>query len=168
VLKKKGLINPMHIGTSSKTLDISIEKDTKLIAQKLSKFLNLGDYVYFQGEVGVGKTTFIRYLINFLQDKYSQEISEIPSPTFNIVHEYKIKDFKILHYDLYRVKNTNELDNIGIFENNENSLVLVEWPELIKKKEINHISLQFKYEKNLKGRSITIITHNNRDLTNVF
>ena len=158
----------MHIGTSSKTLDISIEKDTKLIAQKLSKFLNLGDYVYFQGEVGVGKTTFIRYLINFLQDKYSQEISEIPSPTFNIVHEYKIKDFKILHYDLYRVKNTNELDNIGIFENNENSLVLVEWPELIKKKEINHISLQFKYEKNLKGRSITIITHNNRDLTNVF
>ena len=158
----------MHIGTSSKTLDISIEKDTKLIAQKLSKFLNLGDYVYFQGEVGVGKTTFIRYLINFLQDKYSQEISEIPSPTFNIVHEYKIKDFKILHYDLYRVKNTNELDNIGIFENNENSLVLVEWPELIKKKEINHIFLQFKYEKNLKGRSITIITHNNRDLTNVF
>ena len=158
----------MHIGTSSKTLDISIEKDTKLIAQKLSKFLNLGGYVYFQGEVGVGKTTFIRYLINFLQDKYSQEISEIPSPTFNIVHEYKIKDFKILHYDLYRVKNTNELDNIGIFENNENSLVLVEWPELIKKKEINHISLQFKYEKNLKGRSITIITHNNRDLTNVF
>ena len=158
----------MHIGTSSKTLDISIEKDTKLIAQKLSKFLHLGDYVYFQGEVGVGKTTFIRYLINFLQDKYNQEISEIPSPTFNIVHEYKIKDFKILHYDLYRVKDTNELDNIGIFENNENSLVLVEWPELIKKKEINHISLQFKYEKNLKGRSITIITHNNRDLTNVF
>ena len=158
----------MHIGTSSKTLDISIEKDTKLIAQKLSKFLNLGDYVYFQGEVGVGKTTFIRYLINFLQDKYNQEISEIPSPTFNIVHEYKIKDFKILHYDLYRVKDTNELDNIGIFENNENSLVLIEWPELIKKKEINHIFLQFKYEKNLKGRSITIITHNNRDLTNVF
>ena len=158
----------MHIGTSSKTLDISIEKDTKLIAQKLSKFLHLGDYVYFQGEVGVGKTTFIRYLINFIQDKYNQEISEIPSPTFNIVHEYKIKDFKILHYDLYRVKDTNELDNIGIFENNEDSLVLVEWPELIKKKEINHISLQFKYEKNLKGRSITIITHNNRDLTNVF
>ena len=158
----------MHIGTSSKTLDISIEKDTKLIAQKLSKFLNLGDYVYFQGEVGVGKTTFIRYLINFIQDKYNQEISEIPSPTFNIVHEYKIKDFKILHYDLYRVKDTNELDNIGIFENNENSLVLIEWPELIKKKEINHIFLQFKYEKNLKGRSITIITHNNRDLTNVF
>ena len=158
----------MHIGTSSKTLDISIEKDTKLIAQKLSKFLHLGDYVHFQGEVGVGKTTFIRYLINFIQDKYNQEISEIPSPTFNIVHEYKIKDFKILHYDLYRVKDTNELDNIGIFENNENSLVLVEWPELIKKKEINHIFLQFKYEKNLKGRSITIITHNNRDLTNVF
>ena len=158
----------MHIGTSSKTLDISIEKDTKLIAQKLSKFLHLGDYVHFQGEVGVGKTTFIRYLINFIQDKYNQEISEIPSPTFNIVHEYKIKDFKILHYDLYRVKDTNELDNIGIFENNENSLVLIEWPELIKKKEINHIFLQFKYEKNLKGRSITIITHNNRDLTNVF
>ena len=158
----------MHIGTSSKTLDISIEKDTKLIAQKLSKFLNLGDYVYFQGEVGVGKTTFIRYLINFLQDKYSQEISEIPSPTFNIVHEYKIKDFKILHYDLYRVKNINELDNIGIFENNENSLVFIEWPELIKKKEINHIFLKFKYEKNLKGRSITIIAHNKRDLKNVF
>ena len=158
----------MHIGTSSKTLDISIEKDTKLIAQKLSKFLHLGDYVYFQGEVGVGKTTFIRYLINFLQDKYNQEISEIPSPTFNIVHEYKIKDFKILHYDLYRVKDTNELDNIGIFENNEDSLVLVEWPELIKKKERNHIFLHFKYEKNLKGRSITIITHKNRDLTNEF
>ena len=158
----------MHIGTNPKKLDISLEKDTKLIAEKFSKYLNKGDYVYFKGDIGVGKTTFIRYLINFLQRKNNQIITEIPSPTFNIVHEYKIKDFKILHYDLYRVKDTNELDNIGIFENNENSLVLVEWPELIKKKEINHIFLQFKYEKNLKGRSITIITHNNRDLTNEF
>ena len=126
----------MHIGTNSTKLDISLEKDTKLIAEKLSKYLNKGDYVYFKGEVGVGKTTFIRYLINFLQNKNNQQITEIPSPTFNILHEYKVKDFKILHYDLYRVKNINELENIGIFENNKNSLILIEWPEIIKKKKI--------------------------------
>ena len=164
MLKKKDLINPMRIGTSSKKLDISLEKDTKLIAEKFSKYLNKGDYIYCKGDVGVGKTTFIRYLINFLQHKNNQIITEIPSPTFNIVHEYKIKDFKILHYDLYRVKNTNELDNIGILENNEKSIIFVEWPDLIKKEDSNKIFLDFKYEKNLKKRSLTITFNNNQDL----
>ena len=158
----------MHIGTNSTKLDISLEKDTKLIAEKLTKYLNKGDYVYFKGEVGVGKTTFIRYLINFLQNKNNQQITEIPSPTFNILHEYKVKDFKILHYDLYRVKNINELENIGILENNKNSLILIEWPEIIKKKKLNNIILEFKYEKNLKKRSLTIILNNKKDLANAF
>ena len=158
----------MHIGTNPKKLDISLEKDTKLIAEKFSKYLNKGDYVYFKGDIGVGKTTFIRYLINFLQNKNNQQITEIPSPTFNILHEYKVKDFKILHYDLYRVKNINELENIGILENNKNSLILIEWPEIIKKKKLNNIILEFKYEKNLKKRSLTIILNNKKDLANAF
>ena len=157
----------MHIGTNPKKLDISLEKDTKLIAEKFSKYLNKGDYVYFKGDIGVGKTTFIRYLINFLQRKNNQIITEIPSPTFNIVHEYKIKDFKILHYDLYRIRNTNELENIGILENKEKSIIFVEWPELIKKEGSNKIFLNFKYEENLKKRSLTIIPYNNQDSINV-
>ena len=82
------------------------------------------------------------------------------------MHEYKIKDFKILHYDLYRIRNTNELENIGILENKEKSIIFVEWPELIKKEGSNNIFLNFKYEENLKKRSLTIIPYNNQDSIN--
>ena len=152
----------MLIGTNSKKLDISQEKKTKELSERFSKLLNKGDIVFLFGEIGTGKTTFIKYLINHLQKKSNEEITEIPSPTFNILHEYKVKDLKILHYDLYRVKDKNELENLGQILDQENALTFVEWPDLLKNNTSNLISLIFKYEDNLNKRSLIISSENNK------
>ena len=152
----------MLIGTNSKKLDISQEKKTKELSERFSKLLNKGDIVFLFGEIGTGKTTFVKYLINHLQKKSNEEITEIPSPTFNILHEYKVKDLKILHYDLYRVKDENELENLGQILDQENALTFVEWPDLLKNNTSNLISLIFKYEDNLNKRSLIISSENNK------
>ena len=150
------LTNPMHIATKSSKIDITLEEDTKSISQKISNYLSKGDIVFFYGEIGVGKTTFIKHLINYLQSKLNKKITEIPSPTFNIVYEYKIDELIIQHYDLYRVKSEMELKNIGLFENQKKSITLIEWPEIINEKPKNIIELNFNYEENLSKRSLII------------
>ena len=126
----------MLIATRSGKINISKEKDTKLVAERLSKLINLGDFILLTGNLGVGKTTFIKYIINSLQRKNRKEISEVPSPTFNITNEYQIKKILIKHYDLYRIKNESELINLGIQENLKKQINLVEWPEIVKKLKI--------------------------------
>ena len=136
----------MLIATRSGKINISKEKDTKLIAERLCKHINLGDFILLTGNLGVGKTTFIKYIINSLQRINRQKLSEVPSPTFNITNEYQIKKILIKHFDLYRIKNEKELNNLGIQENLKKQITLVEWPEIIKKLKIkNSISLIFKY-----------------------
>ena len=146
----------MLIGTNSKKLDISSEKKTQNISERFATFLTQGDIVCLYGEIGVGKTTFIKYLINKLQKNDMCKISEIPSPTFNILNEYKLKNFTIHHYDLYRLKSKKDLDNIGIFDYEDQFINLVEWPKLLNKKKINKISIKLKYTKNEKSRKIYI------------
>ena len=124
----------MPIATNSSRLNISKEKDTKKTAEIFSKNIQKGDVVFFYGEVGVGKTTFIKYLINHLQKKNDEELTEIPSPTFSILNEYKLNEIEIVHLDLYRLKNKEELENLSIFEDISNKILLIEWPELIKEK----------------------------------
>jgi len=158
----------MHIATKSSKIDITLEKNTKSISQKISNHLSKGDIVFLYGEIGVGKTTFIKYLINCLQFKSNQKITEIPSPTFNIVYEYKIDELIIQHYDLYRVKSEMELKNIGVFENQKDSLTLVEWPEIIKEKPKKIIELNFNYEENLSKRSLIISTNHKKEIFNEF
>ena len=160
--------NPTLIGTRTKKIDITLEKNTKLISQNISKFLSKGDIIYLIGEVGVGKTTFVRFLINYLQEKSNLKLTEIPSPTFNIVNEYKLKDYKIMHYDLYRIKTESELNDIGFFENENDSILFVEWPEIIQRKMENLIKLNFNYEENLNKRNLIINTDCKKDLINEF
>ena len=158
----------MLIATRSGKINISKEKDTKLIAERLCKHINLGDFILLTGNLGVGKTTFIKYIINSLQRINRQKLSEVPSPTFNITNEYQIKKILIKHFDLYRIKNEKELNNLGIQENLKKQITLVEWPEIIKKLKIkNSISLIFKYNKNYTERYLTIISKN-RKIINEF
>ena len=128
----------MLIATRSGKINISKEKDTKLIAERLCKHINLGDFILLTGNLGVGKTTFIKYIINSLQRINRQKLSEVPSPTFNITNEYQIKKILIKHFDLYRIKNEKELNNLGIQENLKKQITLVEWPEIIKKLKIKN------------------------------
>ena len=67
----------MHIATKSSKIDITLEKDTKSISQKISNYLSKGDIVFLYGEIGVGKTTFVKHLINSLQFKSNNKIIEV-------------------------------------------------------------------------------------------
>ncbi len=140
-------------------MKISSIRELEKITKKIRKILLPGDTIFLYGEIGVGKTTFSRLLINSYQKENNIKRDEVLSPTFNIVFEYEIKDFKIQHFDLYRLKSSKDIKNIGLFENNKNILTIIEWPELIKKKPLNRIDLFFKYKKNYKERSLDIITN---------
>ena len=146
----------MHIATNSGKIEISLEVKTAEIAKKFSKILKKGDVVFFHGEIGTGKTTFIRYLINNFQKKKDLKLTEVTSPTFNLVNEYDVGDFLIQHYDLFRLKNINETKNIGLLENYKEILTLVEWPERIEKKPINTIDLIFEYGEGVEKKFLTI------------
>tara|TARA_Y100000590_G_scaffold191006_1_gene217375 strand:- start:781 stop:1227 length:447 start_codon:yes stop_codon:yes gene_type:complete len=137
-------------------MKISSIRELEKIVQKIKKKLLKGDTIFLYGEIGVGKTTFARLLINQYENERKINKSQVLSPTFNIVFEYDIKEFTIKHYDLYRLKNTHDLKNIGLFENFNQNIILIEWPELIKNKPKNRIDLFFKYTKNYDKRSLTI------------
>ena len=145
----------MHIATNSEKIDISLEDKTSELAKNFSKTLAKGDIVFFHGEIGVGKTTFIRHLINNLQKLSKINITEVTSPTFNLVNEYDVGNFILQHYDLYRLTNSSEIKNIGLFEN-EDVVTLVEWPEKIKKSIDRKIDLFFEYSDDLNKRYLTI------------
>ena len=115
-------------------MKISSILDLQKITNKIKNILLPGDVIFLYGQIGVGKTTFVRLLINNYENENNLKKSEVLSPTFNIVFEYDIKNFTIQHYDLYRLENEKEIANIGLFTNLEKNITIVEWPELIKKK----------------------------------
>jgi len=137
-------------------MKISSIKDLQKFTIRISEIILPGDYLFLSGEIGVGKTTFARQLINTFELKYNIKKSEVLSPTFNILFEYELKDFIFKHYDLYRLKNAEEIKNLELFENEEKSITLIEWPELIKNKPTNRIDLFFKYTQNMKQRILDI------------
>ena len=118
----------MLTATKGGKINISEEKNTKSVAEKFSKLIKQGDFILLSGNLGVGKTTIIKYVINFLQKVNKQKISEVTSPTFTVINEYQIKKILIKHYDLYRIKNKKELNNLGIQENLKDQITFVEWP----------------------------------------
>ncbi|MDA8988404.1 tRNA (adenosine(37)-N6)-threonylcarbamoyltransferase complex ATPase subunit type 1 TsaE [Candidatus Pelagibacter ubique] len=146
----------MLIATNSEKIDISLEDKTSELAKSFSRTLQKRDVAYFHGEIGVGKTTFIRHLINNLQQLNKINLTEVTSPTFNLVNEYDVGNFIIQHYDLYRLTDYSEIKNIGLFENREEVVTLIEWPEKIKETIDSKIDLHFEYNDDLSKRYLTI------------
>ena len=146
----------MPIATSSDIIDLSSEKKTEELANRILKKIQIGHIIFLYGEMGVGKTTFIKYLINGLQKENKLELSEVTSPTFNLLNEYQINEVKINHYDLFRLKSLIELDNLDLFSDIQNAITVIEWPQIIEKKPKNLIELIFKYEDNHKKRSVQV------------
>ena len=157
----------MHIATNSEIIDITLEVKTAELAKNFSKILKKGDTVFFHGEIGVGKTTFIRYLINHLQVSNHLNPTEVTSPTFNLVNEYDVGIFTIQHYDLYRLTSSDETKNIGLFENQKETLTLIEWPEKIDNKIDNKIDLIFNYGEDMNKRFLSIKGLNNKKLNEI-
>ena len=150
-------LNQMHIATKGSKIDISSEKKTEEVAKIISSKIKPGNILFLYGEMGVGKTTFVRYIINDFQSKFNEKISQVTSPTFNIINEYKINNLTIKHCDLYRLKSTEELRDLNLIEKNNKSILLIEWPQIIKKKPKSLIELSFEYENDFQNRFIKVL-----------
>tara|TARA_B100001057_G_scaffold476988_1_gene545691 strand:+ start:31 stop:486 length:456 start_codon:yes stop_codon:yes gene_type:complete len=146
----------MPIATKSDEIDLSSENKTEEFARKILKELQPGNVVFLYGEMGVGKTTFVRYLINQSQKENKLDQTEVNSPTFNLLNEYQVNKIKFYHYDLFRLKNDKELKNLDLLIDKDNSITLIEWPQIIKEKPKNLIELTFKYKDDHKKRFVQI------------
>ena len=127
------------------------------LSQKVADKLFKNDCIFLIGEIGVGKTTFTRYLINYLQKKNGEKITEVLSPTFNLLYEYDLKGIKIMHYDLYRIRDEKELKQLGIFLDNQDTIKIIEWPQLINIPLSDKLEIHLDYVKNEKEREIKFI-----------
>jgi len=131
-------------------------EDTQNFSRNISKIISAGDIIFLYGEIGVGKTTFVRFFINYLESKNGVKNSEVLSPTFNIVYDYDVGNLKILHYDLYRLKNYKDISQLGMFETSNNSIKIIEWPELIEPKPKDRIDILLEYSKLPDTRKVKI------------
>ena len=147
----------MLIAIKNSKIDISLEETTRELAKKFVNYLKGGEIIFLYGEIGVGKTTFVKYLINQFQISKKIQTTEVTSPTFNLLNEYEIKDLMVKHYDLFRLKDKSEIKNLDLFDNSPKTITLIEWPQLIDKgNQIKSINLIFKYENELNNRSVKI------------
>ena len=128
----------------------------QLISKKIADKVSNQDCIFLIGEIGVGKTTFTRKFINYLQKKAGDKQTEVLSPTFNLLYEYDIRKIKIMHYDLYRIKKKEELNQLGIFNENEKTVKIIEWPELIKNNVVDRLELYFSYSAKEEERELFI------------
>ena len=146
----------MPIAIKSDIIFLSSENNTEELANQILKKIKIGHVVFLHGEMGVGKTTFIKYFINGYQKKNKQKLTEVTSPTFTLLNEYQVNQIKINHFDLFRIKEENELSNLDIFANSSEFITLIEWPQMIKEKPQNLIELFFEYEDDLTKRSVRV------------
>ena len=147
----------MPIAIKDSTIDITSEKLTKELAKEFTKYLKGGEFVFLYGEMGVGKTTFVKYFINEYQKKNNLTQIEITSPTFSLLNEYQVKDIRIKHYDLFRINRKEDINNLDIFEKDNKLITLIEWPQLIAdKQDIKFITLTFNYLNQLNDRTVDI------------
>ena len=147
----------MPIAIKNSKVDITSEKLTKELAKKFTKYLIGGEFIFLYGEMGVGKTTFVKYFINELQKLNNLPQTEITSPTFSLLNEYQVKDIRIKHYDLFRINKKQDINNLDIFEKDNKLITLIEWPQLIAdKQDIKFIALTFNYLNDLNDRSVNI------------
>ena len=146
----------MPIAIKSDIIELSSQDKTQEFASKFLKEIKIGDIIFLYGEIGVGKTTFVKYLINELQKRNKIEVTDVTSPTFNLLNEYQINKIKVNHYDLFRLKSSSELKNLDLFEDRSTTITIIEWPQIIENKPGKLIELTFKYENNYKKRSVQI------------
>jgi len=137
-------------------MELSSEIDTKKLSKKISKIIKAGDVVFLYGEIGVGKTTFTRFLINHLEVENKIKKSDVLSPTFNIAYDYDIGKIKVYHYDLYRIKSNKDILELGMFDVSKDHIKIVEWPEIIEIKPKDRIDILLQYSKLANSRKVKI------------
>jgi len=157
VLEQKVPSNQMPIAIKDSKIDITSEKLTEELAKKFTKYLKGGEFIFLYGEMGVGKTTFVKYFVNEFQKLNNLPKTEITSPTFSLLNEYQVKEIRIKHYDLFRINRKEDLNNLDIFEKDNKLITLIEWPQLLSDTQnIKTIDLTFSYLNDLNDRSVDI------------
>ena len=147
----------MPIAIKDSKIDITSEKLTKELAKKFTKYLKGGEFIFLYGEMGVGKTTFVKYFINEFQKINNLPQTEVTSPTFSLLNEYELREIRIKHYDLFRITKKEDIKSLNIFEKNNKLITLIEWPQLLaNNKNIKSIDLTFNYLNDLNDRSVDI------------
>ena len=142
-----------------KTFYLNTLNDTKQLAESLSNSLKNRDILTLDGDLGSGKTTFCRFLIQTLVGKPVP----VTSPTFNLVQIYETPHFPIWHFDLYRMEDPEEIFEVGFEEAMSHGLTLIEWPSRAQNYlPSNSINLSFSIEKNDTRR--IVMTHKNHTL----
>jgi len=102
------------------------EAATEALARQLASFVQPGDFVALSGDLGAGKTAFVRAALRALTN--DPEL-EAPSPTFTLIQVYDGPGFPIVHADFYRLRGDDELAQIGWDEATDGAVTMVEWPE---------------------------------------
>lgn len=112
--------------SSPHDLILADETATVRLAEDIAAILAPGDVVLLSGDLGTGKSTLSRALLRTLAD--DPEL-EVPSPTFTLVQAYDLPRFPVAHFDLYRIEEPEELEELGLDEILETGAALIEWPE---------------------------------------
>ncbi|MFA5041528.1 MAG: tRNA (adenosine(37)-N6)-threonylcarbamoyltransferase complex ATPase subunit type 1 TsaE [Bdellovibrionales bacterium] len=112
---------------------------TQSLAKRIAPLLKKGDVVALTGELGTGKTEFARALLQTMGTK-----GDVPSPTFTLVQTYEVSGLLVFHFDLYRLKSSSELDELGWDDALAQGVTLVEWPERAERRlPLNRLTLRF-------------------------
>ncbi|MDR2526443.1 MAG: tRNA (adenosine(37)-N6)-threonylcarbamoyltransferase complex ATPase subunit type 1 TsaE [Rickettsiales bacterium] len=106
--------------------EVNSVDETQKIASAIADQFKIGDVVLLNGVLGAGKTYFISCIIRHI---LGDNTINVTSPTFNLVKEYICKDYTIYHFDLYRLKQSKELYELGIEDAFENGISFIEWGE---------------------------------------
>ena len=124
------------------------------ISKKIITKISKEDCIFLFGEIGVGKTTLTRAIINNIQNEKKKSETDVLSPTFNIVYEYEVGELKIMHYDLYRLKTEKEVQQLDVFDQSIHSIKIIEWAEIINDKPEDRLEIYLSYEKEKNMRRI--------------
>lgn len=125
------------------------------LAKKIAESSNIGDVFALKGTLGAGKSFFAKKFINSLQ----KEKTDVLSPTFNLLYSYETKKGEVFHFDLYRLKSPEELENIGFFDALKSGICLIEWPEIAAEflpKNYQEIEIKILADENEEKREVLI------------
>ena len=105
-------------------LGLASDGDTRALGARLALLLRRGDVIALHGDLGAGKTTLARGLIQSLLGHEE----EVPSPTYTLVQMYEGPDFPVWHFDLYRLENAEDVQELG-WDETQDGVALIEWPD---------------------------------------